>query len=161
MRVNLLRAMVLAIPALGLTIVSASAANTSVPKNNTGKAAAAAASPTANPTVTTLHKAKILLETAIHDYDGHRAKAVEEIHHAIKELAPHHTGHKATGTTAAKGTGAKETTTPGETQAQSDAQLKQALELLNGLNAKEISNAKAVTHLQTAIAELNTALKIK
>ena len=160
MRLNLLRAMILAIPSLGLAVASAAAANSSVPaKSNTGKATAA---PAANATVTTLHQAKTLLDTAIHDYDGHRAKAVEEIHHAIKALTPHHT-HKAPAANGTKTNGGagKQTTTPGETQAQSDAQLKQALELLNGLNANQISNAKAATHLQTAITELNTALKIK
>ena len=111
--------------------------------------------------VTALHQAKTLLDTAIHDYDGHRGKAVAEIHHAIHELTPHTGAHKtATGKTAAKG--AKETTTPGENQVQSDNQLKEALKILEGLNGQiPNSHPKAATHLQTAVAELNTALKIK
>ena len=40
-----------------------------------------------------LHHAHRLLEEANHDYDGHRAKAAEELHKAIKALeatVPHH-----------------------------------------------------------------------
>jgi hypothetical protein len=149
------RAMVWAILAGGLAITPVSAGGPT--KANSGKASTAT-NETTSTTVTALHQAKTLLDTAIHDYDGHRGKAVSELHHAIHELTPH-TQHKATG--AAKGNAAKgnkETTTPGETQAQSDAQLKQALQLLSGL---EVSNAKAATHIKNAIGELNVALKIK
>jgi hypothetical protein len=158
MRLDMLRAMVWGMLGVGLVVVPVSAANGPT-KVNSGNASTATAG-NAN-TLTALHQVKTLLDTAIHDYDGHRAKAVGEIHHAIHELTPHTQGHKATG--AAKGKaagGAKETTTPGETQAQSDAQLKQALQLLSGLSG-QVSNAKAATHIQTAITELNTALKIK
>ena len=107
---------------------------------------------------TALHQAKTLLDTAIHDYDGHRAKAVGEIHHAIHELSPHH--HKANHANQAKP--ANETTTPGETQAQSDMQLKQALQILSNLQGQVPKNhAKAAGHIEKAIEELNTALKIK
>jgi hypothetical protein len=139
---------------VGLFAVPASAANPPATK-------AAKATTTTSSTLTALHQAKTLLDTAIHDYDGHRAKAVEEVHHAIKELSPHHNGvgHKGA-KTAAAATGAKQTTTPGETQQQSDAQLKQALEILSGLHQNQ-GNAKVGTHLTNAITELNTALKIK
>jgi hypothetical protein len=154
------RAMVWAILAGGLAITPVSAGGPT--KANSGKASTATTGTTSE-VVTGLHQAKTLLDTAIHDYDGHRGKAVSELHHAIHELTPH-TQHKATGAAkgnAAKGNaakGAKETTTPGENQAQSDAQLKQALQLLSGL---EVSNAKAATHIKNAIGELNVALKIK
>ncbi len=149
------RTMAWAILAGGLVITPVSAGGPT--KANSGKDSTATNGAT-SATVTALHQAKTLLDTAIHDYDGHRGKAVSELHHAIHELTPH-TQHKAAG--AAKGNaakGTKETTTPGETQAQSDAQLKQALQLLSGL---EVSNAKAATHIKTAIGELNVALKIK
>jgi hypothetical protein len=163
MRHDMWRAMVWAILAGGLVIAPVSAS--APPKASSGKGSTAAAGNTST-VVTGLHQAKTLLDTAIHDYDGHRGKAVEELHHAIRELTPH--THKANGGNAAGaakangGGGAKQTTTPGETQAQSDAQLKQALELLSGLSG-QIPNThpKAEAHIQTAIAELNVALKIK
>lgn len=104
--------------------------------------------------LTALHQAKTLLDTAIHDYDGHRAKAVGEVHHAIHELSQHHKG------TAPKAA-ATATTTPVETQAQSDMQLKQALQILSEVGGNIPKTHKAVGHVQTAIEELNVALKIK
>jgi hypothetical protein len=137
-----------AVVAAAVLFTTAEAAGRQAPPAKKAKTATTAE------TVAALHQAKLLLETAIHDYDGHRAKAVGEIHHAIRELAPNHKP-------AAKGTKkeGEPTTTPGETQAQSDAKLKQALEILNGIGG--VANAKATGHLQTAVAELNTALKIK
>jgi uncharacterized membrane protein YccC len=161
MRNNMWRLMVWAILAAGAVVSPASAGGPT--KAATGKTAAPAkGTNSANSTlVTTLHQAKTLLDTAIHDYDGHRGKAVAELHHAIHELSGA-TNHKANG--AAKNNkaaaGAKQTTTPGETQAQSDAQLAQAVKLLEGLSG-QVTNAKAATHVQTAITELNAALKIK
>jgi|SRR5579872_3062398 len=111
--------------------------------------------------VTALHQAKTLLDTAIHDYDGHRAKAVGEIHHAIHELTPH-AHHKHAAAPAAKAEKPAATTIPGETQAQSDTQLKQALQILNGIGGQIPKNhTKAAGHIQLAIEELNIALKIK
>ncbi len=43
----------------------------------------------------TLRQAHHLLVNADHDYDGHRAKAAEEVHKAIKELEGKHHGKKA------------------------------------------------------------------
>jgi hypothetical protein len=114
--------------------------------------------PTANKNlmevVTALHNAKLLLDTAIHDYDGHRAAAVGEIKHAIEELDRH---------LAKKVEGPTLTTTPGETQAISDAQLKQAHEILTELSghipAKQ--HPKAVEHVGKAVEQLAIALKIR
>jgi hypothetical protein len=137
-------------------------------KTTTGKAAASTTN--TGELVTTLHQAKTLLETAIHDYDGHRAKAVEEIHHAIHELTPHHHHKAANAATGAAKPAAREekpanaaaTTTPGENQAQSDMKLKQALQILSGLSGQFPKNhTKPAGHIQTAIEELNVALKIK
>jgi hypothetical protein len=43
----------------------------------------------AHDTIATLHIAKQLLEGANHDYNGHRARAMHEIHEAIQELGHH------------------------------------------------------------------------
>jgi hypothetical protein len=146
-----------AIAVLGLGLILAPAA-AKAPAKSPPKAAAKSTTATGNANVVaTLHQAKTLLDTAIHDYDGHRAKAVQEIHHAIKELAPH-TLHKKGAAPAVKN--ANPGATPGETQEQSDKQLKQALQLLSSLNG-QVSHAKASTHLQNAVGELNVALKIK
>jgi hypothetical protein len=48
-----------------------------------------------------------------------------------------------------------------EPQAQSDAQLRQAMQLLNGVHGQLGNNHKASTHIQSAITELNTALRIR
>lgn len=182
MQLNVWRAAVWAVLAMGLAITPGYSAG-APPKTNSGHTSTPAANANTNEVLTGLHQAKTLLETAIHDYDGHRAKAVEELHHAIHELTPHNhnnnnsgnKGHKTganvagaakgNAANAAKGNaagGAKQTTTPGETQAQSDAQLKQALQLISGLSG-QIPNThpKAETHLKNAVGELNAALKIK
>ncbi len=150
MRSNMWQAAIPSILALGLatTIEAAPPAKTNPSKTSTSGN---------SELVTALHQAKTLLDTAIHDYDGHRAKAVGEIHHAIHELSPHH--HKATHSNAKP---ANETTTPGETQAQSDARLKQSLQILSGLQGQMPKHhAKATGHVEKAIEELNVALKIK
>ena len=170
MRLYFWRSMVWSFLALALA-VSSSPASTGPVKTNTGKSAPPANANNGNNgnAVTSLHQAKKLLDTAIHDYDGHRAKAVSEIHHAIHELSPHTQGQKGTkaqgeaknAANAGQGNGAgKQTTTPGENQAQSDAQLKQALEILGGMGG-QIKNTKAAKHIENAIGELNVALKIK
>jgi hypothetical protein len=104
--------------------------------------------------VTELHNAKLLLDTAIHDYDGHRAAAVGEIKSAISALTPH---------LAKKVEGPTLTTTPGETQAESDAQLTQAhgilAELGTHISAKQ--HPKAVENIGKAVDHLAIALKIK
>lgn len=146
MRKTMLQAGVLAV--LGLALVVTPASAKFPPVKGASKAA------NSSGTVTSLHEAKTLLDTAIHDYDGHRAKAVEEVRHALHELAPHHKG-----TAKAGAKGGQANTTPGENQAQSDTQLKQALKILSSLG--ETPSAKANGHIQTAITELNTALKIK
>lgn len=161
MRQHLCQLIFAGILAFGITLTPAEAA-----PQTKGNAKKAATSSTTSEVVTELHQAKALLETAIHDYDGHRAKAVGEIHHALHELTAHHhkAGNGAATTPAAKQEKPKEaaTTTPGETQAQSDKQLKQALQILSGLSGQIPKNhVKSATHIQNAIEELNVALKIK
>jgi hypothetical protein len=121
-----------------------------------------AASANKNAVVTVLHQAHALLQSANHDYDGHRAKAAEQVMHAIHALGHHHHHGQHTALQAAQqiagafgGGGAIK-----EPQAQSDAQLKQAGQLLTSLNGS-VPNAKAAEHIQAALSELNTALKIR
>jgi hypothetical protein len=169
MRKIILQASVLAVLTAGLIVTPtavASAPPAGTAKSNSGKNTTPATTGANTEVLTALHQAKTLLDTAIHDYDGHRGKAVGEIHHAIHELTPH--GHKGTKANAVATTEkvaekqAPKTTTPGENQAQSDMQLKQALQILSELNGKIPStHTKAAGHLQTAVEELNVALKIK
>jgi hypothetical protein len=167
MRKSILQASVLAVLTGGLVmtpIAAASAPPAGTAKSNSGKSSTTTGA--SADVLTALHQAKTLLDTAVHDYDGHRAKAVGEIHHAIHELTPHgHKGTKANAVATAEKVAEKQapkTTTPGENQAQSDMQLKQALQILGELNGKIPStHTKAAGHLQTAVEELNVALKIK
>jgi hypothetical protein len=98
-----------------------------------------------------LQKAHYLLVTAIHDYDGRRAKASEEVHRALKEL-----GHpKAAGQGKSK---------PGtkETQAVSDGKLREAHKLLEqALPLLNKHHPKAHANVVAAIHHIHVALEIK
>jgi hypothetical protein len=115
--------------------------------------------------VAELHQAHRLLAHADHDYQGHRAKAAHLVSEAIHELHPHHKngngaktgGGKGKGLGQGKGNGQKQK----EPQAVSDAQLKQAIGILTTAQGQLGNHPKAAAHVQQAIAELNTALKIK
>jgi hypothetical protein len=122
----------------------------------------------------TLKSAHKLLEEANHDYQGHRAKAVHAIHQAIREIE-HHSGKGAVKHTqsapakaAVKATVRAAKATTGkvppvhEAQAASDTQLRAAQQLLLKVQAELSSGThpKASVHVQTAILELQTALKI-
>jgi hypothetical protein len=106
--------------------------------------------------VAQLHAAHELLSTADHDYDGHRAKAAEEIHLAIKEIVGKHT----TKPMVKKAGGAKEA--HHEAQATSDEQLQKALGILQNVSGEMTTkHPKAAANVTNAIAEIKTALKIK
>lgn len=116
--------------------------------------------------ITELRAARALLEKADHDYKGHRAKAVKEITAAIHDLQP---PPPATGKGKANHAKGQQNKTGGgnnEPQAVSDAQLKQAMEQLAKV-ATQLASAqgdgptKATGAIKIAIAELETALKIK
>jgi hypothetical protein len=124
--------------------------------------------------VTALHQARKLLATADHDYQGHRAKAAHLVTQALHELS----GHQQQGTNKGAGGNGANANKNGQAgngnngnanngqankmpQAQSDAQLQQAIQLLNGVSGKLTNAPKAAGHIQAAIAELTTALKIK
>lgn len=95
-----------------------------------------------------------LLQLADHDYKGHRAKAVHEIHLAIHILHP---GHKKHHPSTAKKSGGNN-----EPQAVSDGQLKQAITQLTTIKS-ELTSApsQAPAAVNAAISELKTALTIK
>lgn len=121
--------------------------------------------------VAELHGIINLLQSANHDYKGHRAQAVHDIHQAIHALHPGANknkspskGGKATGNTvAAKGKN------PGngqsankEPQTVSDAQLKQAISQLNTIQGQlKAAPPVAVNSIQSAVKELQIALTIK
>jgi hypothetical protein len=74
-----------------------------------------------------LRQAHKLLVNADHDYDGHRARAAEEVHKAIRELEGKHRAKKVvsgTGTVVVKPAKPKQPASH-EPQAASDAQLQQ------------------------------------
>jgi hypothetical protein len=117
-----------------------------------------------------LHEAVALLQKADHDYDGHRAAAVVHLKKAIHELKPQKPN--GSGTPAANGIGKPAgTPNPGkpagnkEPQAVSDGQLRSALQLINAtsgmVSALPHQHPHATTHMQAAVTELNTALKIR
>lgn len=127
-------------------------------------------------TVTALHQAHTLLANADHDYNGHRAKAAEHISHAIRELGGQHHANGGTnggtrifgatiGGNKGHGNGAKAGGANGnrmrEPQAQSDAQLQKALGLIEGVSGHVSNTHKASQHIQSAVAELSTALQVR
>lgn len=113
-----------------------------------------------------LHETRALLETADHDYQGHRAKAVAQVTAAIHTLGGkrHHT-HAST--PPAAGAGVKGKNRKREDQATSDSQLRQALQQLQivGKQLRSIAAdkhaAKAEASVGKAIGELTIALTIK
>jgi hypothetical protein len=132
------------------------------------KGSAAANSPFATQ-IGELRAARALLEQADHDYNGHRAEAVELVSAAIHALRPprangaHAGSHAHTG--AAKNVAAAKAgnTLP---QAASDAMLKQAMGQIAIVQAQLAGAGAAAptgvgTNLQKAVQELKTALSIK
>jgi hypothetical protein len=117
--------------------------------------------------VAALHGTNALLARADHDYDGHRVKAMEHIHHAVHALTPKKSA--ASGANAGKGQAAAKAPrgkAKPEPQAVSDALLKEARQnltaILQTLEAHKGKHAlKAAAQVQLAIEELDTALKIR
>ncbi len=120
-----------------------------------------------------LHHIKGELEKADHDYSGHRAAAVKDITAAIHALAPH---HNKPSTTAKVPHPVKPAaahlnhTKPGTAknklpQATSDAMLNAAAMQLQAvktqLTGKGAEATLATAEISKALAELDTALKIK
>jgi hypothetical protein len=118
-----------------------------------------------------LKSALKLLETANHDYKGHRAKAVHAIHEAIHEIEHHGQKHVPTSPAVAAAKAAIRASTPKtggqppvhEAQAVSDKQLLAAAELLSKVFTDLTATGKhpkATAHVQIAVQELQTALTI-
>jgi hypothetical protein len=103
----------------------------------------------ANPAdVTAVTEAYKLLAQADHDYDGHRAKAMKHLSQAGRVLG-----------VMLKGDGKNN-----QQQASSDVLLKQAQTQLQKMTANGVGgnrHNRAMTHVQNALSELNTALSIK
>ena len=108
--------------------------------------------------ITALEAANALLAKADHDYQGHRVKAMKQVHAAIHALK----------------VGAKAPKSPFKgpkgggnlPQDQSDALLKQALDQITTVqgqlaNVQDPRATAASADLATAVTELQTALKIK
>jgi hypothetical protein len=168
-----------ALVALGLAIGTTSAAAPKAPTQSAGPrgaaklagitASGAAGQATNAAAVTALHQVEALLASAIHDYDGHRAKAAHLVRQAIHELHPHHATGTKTGqgknNVPAKGNKPNNNGNNGnanqQTQAQSDAKLQQAMQALNTIQGQLAHAPKAAAHVQTAVKELTTALQIK
>jgi hypothetical protein len=129
--------------------------------------AALVKAPTHAELIETLKKAHSLLVNADHDYDGHRAKAAEEVRKALEDLGDRPKKARATvaptigGVVAAVPVRAAQPKMH-EPQAASDAQLREAEALLEGalahLNGK---HPNAHKNVRAAIAEIKVALAIK
>src|SRR5262249_47877629 len=111
-----------------------------------------------------MHQAHHLLHEANHDYDGHRAKAAEELHKAIKALhatLPHHHQKAHPLPTLAVKQPAVH-----EDQAKSDAQLRDARKILKVVELQlaastELHHQKAAADVAKAIEQIDVALKIR
>jgi hypothetical protein len=108
--------------------------------------------------ITALEAANALLAKADHDYQGHRVKAMKQVHAAIHALK---VGGKAPKNPfkGPKGGG-------NLPQDQSDALLKQAMNQITAVqtqlaNVQDPRATTATADLATAVTELQTALKIK
>ena len=146
-----IRTAALALSAGLLTAATVAAAPTKVPPP---------VDPAVAPFVKVLHEVVLLLNEANHDYDGHRAKAVHEVHNAIHALHPHHKHPGVTVKPPVKAPPVK------EDQKVSDAQLTRALQILQTLQPSLASSStpnvqKAAVDVAAAITEIKTALAIK
>lgn len=120
--------------------------------------------------ISLMKQALVLLEQADHDYDGHRAAAIKNIHLAVRELGKkHHKKGKAINTVpavqippVAPPSAPKAKKPPAhlkEPQAVSDAQLHQAQDLL--VKAGAGMSDLPLQYLNAAVSELHTALLIR
>lgn len=129
----------------------------------------AANGPVKHVALESLRQAHRLLVEADHDYDGHRARAAEEVHKAIRELEgkKHHPPKVQPGSTpvapvvTSRPPKLKQAPVH-EAQVSSDIQLREALTIVLGAQAEVNSHhPKAAANVAAAIKEINTALKIK
>jgi hypothetical protein len=113
----------------------------------------------ASPVVAELHSAKVLLERADRDYDGHRAKAVQHINEALRELGGQsYHAHKSAHARHAQHHSGKMR----EPQVASDVQLREAAALVaKAQNQLGAIHPKVQAQLILAEKELAVALKIR
>ncbi len=119
--------------------------------------------------IETLKHAHHLLTHADHDYDGHRAKAAEEVHKALVDLGyrakkapPVVTVTPATGAVVSPPVVTSGEPKVHEPQANSDVQLREARELLKGALAQmNGKHPKATANVEAAIRQIDVALKLK
>ena len=110
-----------------------------------------------------LHLAHHLLHEANHDYDGHRVRAAEDLHQAIKTLeatVPHHKQAAHPAKTTAKQPAVH------EDQAKSDAQLREARKILKVVEAQlaasgELHHQKALVDVAKSVEQIDLALKVR
>ena len=121
-----------------------------------------------------LRQAYSALAAGNHDYNGHRAKAMEELKAALKILdgvvLKNGTAQQKTATTQGQTAvqnaqkGASQTSTVHEDQASSDKLLQQAAQILGPVQASMVAHKqqpKVLARVNAAINEINTALKIR
>jgi hypothetical protein len=136
--------------AIGVVILGLAATRTTGQTANTAAHAAM---------IEDLKKAHRLLDEADHDYDGHRVKAAEEVHKALKELG--HNPKPATAKAKAKAKSGKGNRSK-EDQTVSDGQLREAQKLLaQSLSLLQKRHPKAHINIQAAIGQINLALSIR
>ena len=99
-----------------------------------------------------LHSAHAHLINADHDYQGHRARAAQEVAAAIHAITGKHHHHHA------KAGGPNRPRMP---QAQSDTHLAQASKILSTAVGNLPAGHKATAKVHAALNEINTALKVK
>jgi hypothetical protein len=114
-----------------------------------------------------LHQAKHLLDIALHDYHGHRARADHEIHKAIHllEHGHHHKGEHKSSFKATPHSGE----ISGETQKESDSRLRQAEKLVHAAHLQLVNlhtkhghkhHEEAAHLLKKAAHEIQEALHV-
>jgi hypothetical protein len=121
-----------------------------------------------------LRQAYMTLAAGNHDYNGHRAKAMAAVRSALKILdgvvLKNGTAQQRTATAqgqaavANAAAAAKQAPTLREDQASSDKLLQQAAQALTDVRATMVTNKqtpKVLGHVDTALSEIATALKIR
>jgi hypothetical protein len=113
-----------------------------------------------------IRSAQKLLAEADHDYDGHRAKALAEVHTAINAISGNRSQTNNQSASAAASAAGKHSSekksSEKESQEKSDAQLQQAQTILQGLQQEVATHhSKASRNVNSAITEINAALSKK
>jgi hypothetical protein len=100
-----------------------------------------------------LSEAYRLLETADHDYDGHRSLAMRHVKEAARLIGQRVSGGRTSAERVSSNGGEP------ETQVASDGQLRRAQSLLQGASGH--LSGEALQHVQTALQHLSIALNVR